>query len=414
MNSTWFQHLSEVSRKMWARVLLFSIAGVALALLASWARPLVPYVPKIDLASGSVNALLSIIASSMLTVTTFSMSIIVGAYGSASTSATPRATQLLAEDSVAQTSVSVFIGSFLFSIVGIIGLSAGFYADQARVILFAATLIDILLIVWALLRWVNHLNAFGRMKDIVARIEKAATEAARLYADQPRLGAAPMPDQPRQGQPVVRADGPGFVRFIDMPALQEAAADLDCTVEILRMPGKYVHHGEELLALSCAPDAGQMKRLRAAFSIGASRSFDQDMRYGLLVLAEVASRALSPAINDAGTAIDVLRTGTRVLAEYHLHDQIRLGAVGARAEPEPLYPRVRAPAIDISEAYRELFGPVLRYGAEEPALMQTLRDSLDALDRMGGDRVMVRRFRNDIRQRAIRQPLRPWERSTLR
>ncbi|WP_305804424.1 DUF2254 family protein [Stenotrophomonas sp. YIM B06876] len=40
--------------------------------------------------------------------------------------------------------------------------------------------------------------------------------------------------------------------------------------------------------------------------VGAQRSLDQDPRFGLLVLGEVASRALSPAINNPCTAIDVI------------------------------------------------------------------------------------------------------------
>ena len=150
---------------------------------AWWVGPYLPYVPEIELASGSVDALLNIVASSMLTVTTFSMSIIVGAYGSATTSATPRSNTLLAADPAAQNAVSIFISSFLFSIVGIIGLSAGLYADQARVLLFVAALIDILLIAWALLRWVDHLNSFGRVSDIIARIEAVAAAVRQWIID---------------------------------------------------------------------------------------------------------------------------------------------------------------------------------------------------------------------------------------
>lgn len=50
--------------------------------------------------------------------------------------------------------------------------------------------------------------------------------------------------------------------------------------------------------------------IAATFVIGDSRAFDQDPRFGLVALSEIASRALSPAVNDPGTAIDV--TGTLV------------------------------------------------------------------------------------------------------
>lgn len=405
LNSAWIQRLREISRQMWFRVTLFSLGGVALALLAEWIGPYLPYIPEIELASGSVTSLLNIIASSMLAVTTFSMSIIIGAYGSATNSATPRATELLAMDTVAQNAVSVFIGSFLFSIVGIIGLSAGFYAVQGRVLLFAATLLNILLIVWTLLRWVDHLNRFGRMTDIIARIEKAATTAACLYRENPRLGACPLPSGLGAKAFGVPPKEAGFVRFIDMPALQDAAEALDIRVEILRMPGKYVHRHEPLLAVSRELDQAEAGRLRETFTLGLRRSFDQDLRYGMIVLSEVANRALSAAINDPGTAIDVTRAGSRVLAEYHRPPTQTPG--------KARHDRLHAPEVEVEELYREFFSPIVRHGAAEPEVLQTLLDSVEALGQGDGDPVLARRIAREVRGRAVQILRRGWERRML-
>ena len=46
--------------------------------------------------------------------------------------------------------------------------------------------------------------------------------------------------------------------------------------------------------------AEDAEAIAATFVIGGSRVFDQDPRFGLLVLSEIASRALSPAVNDPG------------------------------------------------------------------------------------------------------------------
>jgi hypothetical protein len=48
--------------------------------------------------------------------------------------------------------------------------------------------------------------------------------------------------------------------------------------------------------------------------VGDVRSFDQDPRFGAVVLTEIASRALSPGMNDPGTAIDVIGRAVRLLA----------------------------------------------------------------------------------------------------
>ena len=413
LNGNWGQRLRELLRRMWLRVTLFSLSGVALAALAWWVGPYLPYVPEIELASGSVDALLNIVASSMLTVTTFSMSIIVGAYGSATTSATPRSNTLLAADPAAQNAVSIFIGSFLFSIVGIIGLSAGLYADQARVLLFAAALIDILLIAWALLRWVDHLNSFGRVSDIIARIEAVADEAAALYRDSPTLGAMPVELRGGITGPALVGKRAGYVRFIDMAGLNGLAEKHRIEVEILRMPGKYVHRDEPLLRVSQPVPLEVGASLCDEFEIGDTRSFDQDLRYGMIVLSEVASKALSAAVNDPGTAVDVLRAGSRVLETLHAP---RDGGPepgqrpGARQVVE--HARLRAPAMDVPELYREFYGPILRDGAGTAEVIQTLIDGLEMLARCG-EAAPARRLLNDARMRSDAELTQGWERKMV-
>ena len=174
--TTWL--LRQFKKQIWVRATMFSLAAVATALLAAIAEPYIPYDINLTLAAGSVDNILNILAASMLAVTTFSLSIMVSAYSAAASNVTPRSTKLLLGDSVAQNTLATFIGSFLFSIVGIIGLAAGVYGDQGRVILFVATLAVLFIITATLLRWIEQLGKFGRVGDTINRVEKAASEPA--------------------------------------------------------------------------------------------------------------------------------------------------------------------------------------------------------------------------------------------
>ncbi|MGE8396600.1 MAG: DUF2254 family protein, partial [Comamonas sp.] len=117
---TWWWKWRQISRRLWVRTTLIGFLGISTALLAavveSWIPWQVPAFVKVD----AIESLLTIIASSMLAVTTFSLGIMTSAYGSASNGVTPRATKLLMEDSLTQTVLASFIGSFIFSIVGMI------------------------------------------------------------------------------------------------------------------------------------------------------------------------------------------------------------------------------------------------------------------------------------------------------
>ncbi|MDO5657826.1 MAG: DUF2254 domain-containing protein [Paracoccus sp. (in: a-proteobacteria)] len=400
--------LREALSQMGMRVTLFAVAGVALALMTAFLAPYIPFDAPIEPAAGSVDAILNVLAGAMLPVATFSVSIIATAYGTATNNATPRASRLLSADPIAQTAVSVFIGAFMFAIAGIIGIAAGAYSGSGRNILFLATLLVIGAIAWALLRWVDHLSNYGSINDIVARVEARATEAAALYRDLPALGAQPAPRGALpDGAILLRSMGSGYVQHIDMERLNEVAGEAGLRVEVLRMTGKYVHHGEPILRLSAPCDEETGARLRNVFTIDAQRSFDQDLRYGLIVLSEIGGRALAPGANDVGTAIEVLRAGTRALMVLH-----GVGRDEDAPDPHP-YAHVSAPVLSVDETYAEFFAPLARSGAERVEVIKTLLDGTQALAQAGGG-LAARQQARDAYGRAMGALTQEWEKELLR
>jgi uncharacterized membrane protein len=125
------------------------------------------------------------------------------------------------------------------------------------------------------------------------------------------------------------------------------------------------------------------------------RSFDQDPRFGLCVLAEIASRALSPAVNDPGTAIDVLGRMVRVLSCW------QAPPVG-KPDDEVLYPHISAPPLKVQDLIDDAFAPIARDGAALVQVQVRLLKSLGALVAMDRDQFLVasRRLAQDCRVRA--------------
>ncbi len=359
----------QFRKQIWVRAALFSVAAVFVAILAALIGPYIPYDPGLTLAAGSVDHILNILASSMLAVTTFSLSIMVSAYASATSNVTPRSTKLLIADPVAQNTLSTFVGSFLFSVVGIIGLAAGLYNDKGRIILFLATLIVIMLITVTLLRWIEQLGNFGRVGDTILRVERAAIPAFVSAGLCPRLGALPSIPIPSTAR-AIRSDRTGSVEHIDVAKLDELAAANSARVFIAAMPGAMVHPARVLFHVDGAIDDACVAAMLKCVSVGDSREFEQDPRFGLIVLSEIASRALSPAVNDPGTAIEVLGAGLRVLLVYaDAHDD---------AETSP-HARVHAPDLDIDELFASFFNPIARDGCSIIEVQMRLIAVMEAL-----------------------------------
>ena len=125
---------SRSVRKMRFRATVYGLLGVAAALLGALLKPVIPERLAGAIGADSVGNLLTILASSMLAVTTFSLSIMVAAYASAANGATPRASRLLIADSSAQGALATFSGAFLFSVVGLIARSTGVYGMSSTFI----------------------------------------------------------------------------------------------------------------------------------------------------------------------------------------------------------------------------------------------------------------------------------------
>jgi len=368
----WLYYWKRLTGQLWATVTLYGVAGVLLALAAVLFAPFVS--PEAADRFGkfeAVEALLTILASSLLAVATFSLGAMVSVYTAVSGSATPRATALVVADPRTKTALSTFIGGFLFSIVALVAVEAAYYGPQGRAIIYFGTLALILVLAWTLLRWTDHLGRVGRMSYILERIEREAASSMEDRIEAPRLGACPIdPEEATRFDQTLCATATGYVQNIDTPRLQDLAERHDLILQLTCLPGTFVTNQHILIRISGSPSEQAKADIQEAFSIGKARTFDQDVRFGLIVLGEIAGKALSPAVNDPGTAIQVTGIAVRLLKRWG----------EARTEPcEVRHSRLRAPVLNSSDLLDDVLGPISRFGASDVAASVRLQKALVVL-----------------------------------
>jgi uncharacterized membrane protein len=365
-------YLREVLKKVWVRVVSFAFLAL-LSVGLAWV--LSPYLAE-DLAmkagSDAVEQLLEVLTSSMLAVTTFSLSIAVAAFAAAAGTATPRAAVLLQQDRTTQNVLATFLGAFLFGLVGLIALNANLYDDAGLVVIFIFTVAVIGLVVVALIRWIDHLMSFGRMGDTLDRVEAATVSALERRLDDPYLGGRRLVGAPDKQMLPVMSRTTGYVQHVDMQSIQDCAAALDVKVHLHGLPGRFITEGAPLLWVDTDTlEKAQVDGFCGSFAIGKRRTFEEDPRFGLIVLSEIASRALSPAVNDPGTAIDILGRMVRILSLWR-----------DRAQPDVRFDKVYVPAITVQEAFEDAFRPLARDGAALVEVQIRLHKTLTALRTM--------------------------------
>ncbi len=348
----WRHGLKRSARRIWFRAALISALSVVLALASAWLAPLIPYEFSLKIGSDSVDNILTILASSMLAVTTFSLTAMVAAFSRAAQQVTPRATQLLIEDKTAQNALSTFLGAFLFAIVGIIALSTDAYGAQGRVILYIGTIALIAWIAFTLLRWIAALTNFGRVENAIQRIERAAVKAIEDRTG-PILLAGKADLSAPAGASVIAAPETGYVTIINRAVLDRCAREAQVIVTICAPTGEMVSRRHALAWTSEPVDEKIAEAMASAFAIEAERTFEEDPRFAMVVLAEIGSRALSRAVNDPGTAIAALNAGQRVLE-----------AVAEQVAKPSECERVIDPPLALESMAEDLILPIARDGAD--------------------------------------------------
>ncbi len=336
------------------------------------------------------------ISGTMMTVIALVLGLTLVALQLSSTQYSPRLLRHFLRDRVNQYVLSTFVATFVYATAGLytVGIKRGQRVDDyprlavtlAILLLFASLLV--------LIYFVHHVSHSIQVDEVMAGVERRTMGV--IHDDLPTVDVSrdPMPVRPRDAV-AVPAYRSGYVQTIHTARLYRAACDHDAVCSVVPMVGEHVvaeaplvwvwHEsgGEPVLAEEFASAVHDSVR------VGYERTSEQDVALGVRQLADIAVKALSPAINDPYTSIQALEHLSVLLAELArapLGNRLRhepgtavaggSGAGGGAGSGERL--RVAVPGRDLEYFVELATGQVRRYGAAEPRVMRALLRVLGA------------------------------------
>ncbi len=394
------RRLRQVARRIHFRVILFAVLTLVALALSRFLGPLIPDWLGERIGAESVDPILNTLASSMLAVTIFSLTIMTGALQTAAGNWTPRSHLVLRQDTVTQSVLSTFLGAYLFAIVGIVMRAAHLFDDREIVVLFLMSLVVVALVLLSLIRWILHLEGLGSLPFTASRMEAEAVRSVRRSSEQPCHGANPLSPEgreiPRDCLRITAASA-GYLQQIFQEAIQAEAEERDICVYIPVAVGDYMLPGQTIAWVSGTDELASATEtiLNESLPLAPDRSFEEDPLFGVTVLSEVAVRALSPGVNDPGTAIDVINRLARVLAPLRTapmdepdHDRLWVRPLQADDLVRAGFDPIARCAADTLEVHLQLQHALRQLAevAEDPSLAKAARDlSRRALDRAEAD-----------------------------
>ena len=380
---------NRIREHLWFRPFLFCLLSIAGALFAHQADGIGidELVPNVD--NESIGSLLDIISASMLVISIFAVASMLSAFSSASNTATPRSFKIVVTDDVSQNALSIFIGAFIYSIVATIALDNGYYEKAGRFILFLFTIILFAVVILTFLRWVDRISRLGRLEHTINQLEMVTTESLSTYVKNPYKKALPINGEFKDGNAVI-GNSIGYVQYINLETLQLLAEEKDLKIRLNCLPGKVVHKNYSIAHFSSNQDLDidQIQQsINNAIIVGQTRQFDEDPRFGLISLTEIASRALSPGINDPGTAIQIIGSHERLFFLWQKED------VNSN-EAHVAYDRLEVPNISMKDFFDDAFRPIARDGSNNIEVMLRLQKAFNSLATIDNGEIKESAIRN--------------------
>ncbi|SDR74947.1 Uncharacterized membrane protein [Nocardioides scoriae] len=328
----------------------------------------------------AARTLLDAISSSLITVTSLTFSLTVVTLQLASSQFSPRLLRTFTRDRFVQLTLALFLATFAFSLTAMRSVrngddSGGQFVPRLSV---TVALVMALASVLGLVLFLAHLTREIRVETMLRNVHRDA-RATMEQLTSPRDSPAPSPAARlaarRATDIALLSASSGFLTRIDRQSLVDAASSNDAIVYITALPGSSLVQGMPIgharFAAGSRPDAaacdafaGEVTR---AVRTGFERTEPEDLAYGLRQLTDVATKALSPGINDPTTAVHALSHASALLCELAHRE---LGPTTWHDESGALRAVVARP--DLADLLELAVGQPRRYGASDLDVVKRL------------------------------------------
>jgi uncharacterized membrane protein len=260
----------------------------------------------------NARAILSTIASSMITVAGVVFSITIVTLSLSSTQFGPLLLRTFMKDTSSQLTLGSFVATYIYCLVVLRNVITEGDADRIPNLSVAFALVLTTMNIIVLIHFIHHVSTSIQAKSVIHRV------STELYASMDRVFPEEQGSVAEEELVEQRLDlagrtittdvfhkKDGYIQAIDDDALWKLITKDDLVMELDVKPGDHVVKGSPFCTLhSRGPVPGELKKkIAGTIILGYYRTSEQDIEFSIDQLSEIALRALSPSLNDPFTAM---------------------------------------------------------------------------------------------------------------
>lgn len=277
--------------------------------------------------------LLGTLASAMFTLIVFVCSALLITVQLAGAQLTPRVIGVVLQNRFMKLSVTLFVFTFTFTLAALVRIKDGVPALTAHAAVYSC-LVSLGVFFYLVDRVCAALRPSGALRSVACLGREVIEDVYPRRLSEPQRATPPpakvLNGEPRSTVPNLRE---GVVLAFDLEGLVSLAQRADCVIEMVPQVGDFVAADQPLFRIfgDGAPPPAAV--LYQSVAVGSERTLQQDPAFAFRIMVDIASKGLSPAINDPTTAvlaIDQIQYLLRHIGSRHLdtgHAQDAQGSV---------------------------------------------------------------------------------------
>jgi len=266
------------------------------------------------------RALANIVSAAMLSFVVFFFSVLLLTVQIASSTLSPRIISRPFRSRTLKTSLGLFVFTLIYSMAVVSRGTEGNIGQLATATVIVLTIISICVFLYV----VEHVSKQLRPVTVMADVALEGLQV--IKAVYPRMlehhgGLEGESNEAFLGVPsrvILHKGKPGVVLALDTETLVDFAIRGACTIEVVPQVGDFVATEDPVFRLYGGGAAIGSKDLLQNIALDRERTLEQDPAFAFRIIVDIASKALSPAINDPTTAVLALDQIRNLLREVGL------------------------------------------------------------------------------------------------
>lgn len=250
----------------------------------------------------TMRGVLGTLAGSMFTFIVFVCSSLLLVVQLASAQLSPRIIGVLFRDAVTKLTLSSFVFTFTFTMAALVRIGASVPPLITEIAVYSSA-VCLGLFLYMIDRVSRLLRPSGALRSVAIQahdvIDSVYPRRLSKSGEQPAEAVAVPGELPAN---TVTSLKNGVVLAFDIAGLVALAGRHDCLIELVPQVGDFVAPGDPLFRVYGSGEF-PLDALRQSIALGTERTMEQDPAFAFRVIVDIASKGLSPAINDPTTAV---------------------------------------------------------------------------------------------------------------